>query len=195
MALEETQASGLANDGGLGGLIVIETSVAGRVVVTLGDTSGGDAPIRVRGEDASDFVHRNVIEVQEVSGAAGARGALGTDHAELHGIIGRGIHSKPSAAPVVSSGYVAVPHAVEWSWSSVRARASAGRGRTQEEEGGAVIVAGNHFREDGIADTEGHSHIQVIVPGAALVIGNGDVRMPIAGNIAKVDASFGADAY
>jgi len=183
----------LANDGGLGSLIVIETRVAGRGVIAAGDASRGDAAIRIRGEDTTSFVYRKVIEVQEVSGSIGAESALGADHAELHVIIGRGVHGEPGAAPVVSSGYVAVPHAVERSWSGVRACASASRRRAQEEEGRAVIVARDDFREHRIAHTEGRSNIQVIVPGASLVIGNGDVRMSIARNVAKIDSSFGAN--
>src|SRR5882724_4727337 len=78
LALEETQPRGLANDGGLGGLIVIETRVAGGWVIAAGDASGADAPIRIRGEDTTGLIHSRVIEVQEVSGPVGAGGALGT---------------------------------------------------------------------------------------------------------------------
>src|SRR5712692_4508699 len=195
LALEETEPGGLADDGSLGSPIVIETRVAGGGVVAPGDAGGGDAPIRVCGEDTTGLVHRKVIEVQQVSGSIGARRALGTDHAELHSIIRRGVHSEPSPATVVSGGDVAVPHTVEWSWASVRSCGIAGRGRTQEEEGRTVVVTGNDFWEDRIADAEGHSDIQVTVPRAPLIVGNGDVRMSISGNVAKIYASFGADAY
>src|SRR6266852_337329 len=87
LALEETEPGRLANDRSLVGPIVIETCVAGGWVVAPGDTGGGDAPIRVCGEDPTGLVHRKVIEVQQVSGSSGARGALGTDHAELHSIV------------------------------------------------------------------------------------------------------------
>src|SRR4029077_17107837 len=56
-----------------------------------------------------------------------------------------------------------------------------------------VVVSGDDFGEDGIADAKGHSNIQVIVPRAALIVGDRDVRMSITGNIAKVHASFGAN--
>jgi len=53
LALEQTQPGGLANDSGLGGLIVIKTRVAGGGVIAAGDASGGNAAIRVRGEDST----------------------------------------------------------------------------------------------------------------------------------------------
>src|SRR5260221_13747730 len=115
LALEETEPGGLANDGSLGGPIVIETRVAGGGVVSPVDTGGGDAPIRVCGEDTTGLVRPKVIEGQQVSGSTGARRTLGTDHAELHRIIRRGVHSEPSPATVVSGGDVAVPHTVEGS--------------------------------------------------------------------------------
>src|SRR5882762_2598548 len=195
LALEETEPGGLADDGSLGGPIVIETRVAGGEVVAPGDTGGGDAPIRVCGEDPTSLVHRKVIEVQQVSGSRGARRALGTDHAELHGINRRGVHGEPSPATVVSGGDVAVPHTVEGSWASVRSCGIASRRRTQEEEGRTVVVTGNNFWEDRIADAEGQSDIPVAVPRAPLIVGNGDVRMSISGNVAKIYASFGADAH
>jgi len=99
LALEQTQPGGLANDSGLGGLIVIKTRVAGGGVIAAGDASGGNAAIRVRGEDSTGLVYRKVIEVQKVPGAAGARSPLGTDHPELHGIVGRGIHSETKSCP------------------------------------------------------------------------------------------------
>src|ERR1700675_3431276 len=98
LALEETEAGGLTDDCGLGGLIVIETRVAGGGVVALGDAGGGDAAIGIRGEDTASLVHRDVVEVQEVSGSAGAGRALSADHAELHGVIGRRVHREPSPA-------------------------------------------------------------------------------------------------
>src|SRR5258708_36204490 len=195
LALEETEPGRLADDSSLGGPIVIETGVAGGGVVAPGDTGGGDAPIRVCGEDTTGLVHRKVIEVQQVSGSIGARRALGPDHAELRGIIRRSVHSEPSPATVVSGGDIAVPHTVEGSWASVRSCSIATRGLSPEEEGCTVVVTGNDFWEDSIADAEGHSDIQVTVPRAPLIVGNGDVRMSISRNVAKIYASFGADAY
>src|SRR5580704_14461615 len=64
LALEETEAGGLADDGGFGSSIVVETSVAGGGVVSLGDTDGGDTPVGIRGEDTASLVDRKVIEVQ-----------------------------------------------------------------------------------------------------------------------------------
>jgi len=77
-----------------------QTRVAGGGVIAAGDASGGNAAIRVGGEDSAGLVYRKVIEVQKVPGAVGARSPLGTDHPELHGIVGRGIHSEPSLAPL-----------------------------------------------------------------------------------------------
>src|ERR1700676_1706593 len=129
LALEEAEPGGLADDGGFGSPIVIETRVAGGGVVSLGDTGSGDAAIGIRGKDTTRLAHRGVIEVQEVSGAIGARGALGADYTELHGIIGRGVYSEPSPAAVVRGGDVTVPHTVEGCWAGVRSGGIAGRGR------------------------------------------------------------------
>src|ERR1700730_17680220 len=84
LALEKPFASRLANDGGLGGLIVIQTCVRARCVVALENEGNGDAAIRIRRKDPTGLVHGKVIEVQKVSRSAGASGSLRTDHPKLH---------------------------------------------------------------------------------------------------------------
>jgi len=99
LALEQTQPGGLANDSGLGGLIVIETRVAGGGVIAAGDASGGNASIRVRGEDTASLSTVRSLKSRRflvplghvVPGYRSPRAAR---------IVGRGIHSEPSLAPL-----------------------------------------------------------------------------------------------
>jgi len=109
LALEESLAGRLANDGGLGGLIVVQTCVRCRGVIALGDASRGDATVGVRSKDAADLVHSNVIEVQKVSRSTGASGSLRTNHAELYRIGRRSIYSEPILATVIRGSHIAMP--------------------------------------------------------------------------------------
>jgi len=52
----------IGDDSGLGGLIVIKTRVAGGGVIAAGDASGGNAAIRVGGEDSAGLVYRRSLK-------------------------------------------------------------------------------------------------------------------------------------
>src|SRR6202011_3567377 len=168
--------SWLANDGGLGGLIVIQTGVCSGGVVALRYARSGYAAVGVGGKNAADLVHGDVIEVQKVSRSAGASGSLRTDHAQLYGIGRRSIHGEPTAAAIVSSRDVAMPHAIKWS-AGVRAGGGTCGWCAEEEERRTVVVASDDFWKSCIANCEGHTDIPIAPPGAALVGRNGNVRM------------------
>src|ERR1700730_6083520 len=163
-------------------------------VVPLGNASSSDAAVGVRSKDAAVLVHGNVIEVQKVSRSVGASSSLRTDHAELYGVARRGIHSEPTAAAVVSGSDVAMPHAIKRS-ASVRAGGVACRGGAEEEVRRTVVVASGDFWKSCIVNCEKHADIQIVTPGAALVVRNGNVWMTVAANVAKVNAPLGTNAH
>src|SRR5205807_5326173 len=95
---------------------------------------------------------------------------------------------------IVGGGDKAVPNTVERS-AGVRSGSVPVCGGAEEEERSAVVITGYYLREDCVLDAEGDSNILVVVPGAALVVGHGDVRMSVATRVTKIDASLGANSY
>src|SRR5205807_5209400 len=92
------------------------------------------------------------------------------------------------------SGYVAMPYAVEWS-GGVGSSCISGRRCAQEKERGTVIVASDNFGKRSISDLERNSNIVIVVPGTALVIGDGDVRMSTAVGISEIHAAFRPNSH
>src|SRR5437016_82288 len=125
--------------------------MAGCGVIAFCDASGAHAAIGKCGKDTAVVIYCNVIEVQQIACPGRARGSLGADHTELHGVRGSSIHRKPGFASIVGGGHVAMPHSVEWS-AGIGSSTIPGRGRSQEKEGRAIIVTGNNFGKSSILE-------------------------------------------
>src|SRR5260221_14397831 len=142
---EETASANLARDGGEG---VLRGGGAGCGVLRgVGDAGAGTA-VGVANEDAAGFVHRDVVEVEQI--AARIAAAAVPYAATLHGIGGRGVNSGPNAAGVVGEGDAEMPDAGEVGGMRV-----AGGLRAQESEGGAGAVAAHYLGEPRVPSAEG----------------------------------------
>ena len=82
-----------------------------------------------------------------------------------------------------------MPDAIKRS-AGIRAGGITCGGRPENEEGCAVVVASDDFWKSSIANRKWHADIETAMPRTALVVRNGNVRMAVAANVAKVNASF-----
>ena len=144
LILEQPAAAGLADDGRLRGSIIIKPGMARRRIVAFGDARCRDATIGVGRVHCPVLGHGDVVEVQQISCATRTGCAIRAHHTELHWIVGSGINGEPALSTVISRGDISVPHTLEWS-AAVGASAISSRRCAEEEEGCAIIVAGNHF--------------------------------------------------
>src|SRR5256885_9084940 len=80
----------------------------GRILRRIGDAASG-AAVGIADQDASNFVHGYIVEVQQVTARIAA--ALVPDAPTLHGIRGGSVGCGPSVATVVGDGDVEMPDA------------------------------------------------------------------------------------
>src|SRR2546423_9259565 len=90
---KQAAPSDLTSDGGEG--ILSARGTIGSILRRIGDAAGG-AAVGIADEDASNFVHGYIVEVQQV--AARIAAALVPDASTLHGIRGGSVGRGPSVA-------------------------------------------------------------------------------------------------
>src|SRR5258708_8729115 len=174
---EETASANLARDGGEG---VLRGGGAGCGVLRgVGDAGAGTA-VGVANEDAAGFVHRDVVEVEQI--AARIAAAAVPYAATLHGIGGRGVDSGPNAAGVVGEGDVEMPEGEEVGGLRV-----AGGLRAEEGEGGAVVVAGHYLGELRVLYAEGSAGVFGFQPMQSAVRGCSDFGVPVGIYVAQIN--------
>src|SRR6266404_5619428 len=174
---EETASANLARDGGEG---VLRGGGAGCGVLRgVGDAGAGTA-VGVANEDAAGFVHRDVVEVEQI--AARIAAAAVPDATALHGIGGRGVDGGPNAAGVIGEGDVEMPDAEEVGGLRV-----AGGLRAEEGEGGAVVVAGHYLGELCVLYAEGSAGVFGFQPMQSAVRGCSDFGVPVGIYVAEIN--------
>ncbi len=71
----------------------------------------------------------------------------------------------------------------------------AGRARAKEGKGGAVVVAGDHFWELGILDSERRAHVLGLGPVVTAIVRNGDLGVSVPVHVAEVDGVVRAGGH
>src|ERR1700676_2234129 len=174
---EEAAAADLASDRGER---VLGRRRSGAGVLRRIRHAASGATVRVSHQHSAGLVHRNVIEVQQI--AARIAAATIPDATALHRIGRRSIHGRPGAAGIVGKGDVQMPDPEKVGGLCVTSRL-----RSQESEGGAVVIAGDDFGEFGVLYTKRRARILGFRPVLPAIGRNGNLRVPVGIYVTQVN--------
>ena len=122
-----------------------------------------DASVGVDRVNATVLIGCDVIEVKQIARSGRARRPKGTDNAQLNWIVWGRVDSLPVLTSVDCGRDVAMPDAAKYPGGIVTGCGSTLR-RAEEEESGAIVIAGDYLRKRRVLDAEGNAYILVLVP-------------------------------
>ena len=150
----------------------------GGILRRVGDATSR-AAVGVTHKYPPELVHGDIVEIEKITARVAA--SLVPDAASLHWVRGSSVNGRPSEAGVVSEGRIQVPDPLEVG------RLRITRGLCAEEgKGRALIVAGDHFGELRVLDSERSPRILGLRPVQAAVAGNRNLGVAVGVHIPEV---------
>src|SRR6266850_659269 len=137
------------------------------------------AAVGVAHQYAPKFVHRDVVEIEQVSARVTA--ALVPNAATLHEVGWCRVRGRPCTATVVGERDVQMPDAGKIS----RLRIACGW-RSQKRESRAIVIAGDYFGELRVLNPKRRPRVFGLRPVQSAVLRSGDFRVAVAVDVSEV---------